>query len=73
MSKINFNSNEGRALLERISNERALKLDEIYKAFDEKNAQRQRGFIDALDWIVEIPTEDMKQEHEIGGVYDCIE
>lgn len=73
MSEIHFNSSEGRALLERIYQERTLKMDEIYKSFDDKNAERQRGFIDALDWLVEIPNENRGMAQNSGDVYDCTE
>jgi len=73
MSEINFNSLEGRALLTRIEQERMQKLDEIYKSFDDKTAERHRGFIDALDWLVEIPNENLTHEQISGDVYDCTE
>jgi len=64
-----FNSNEGRALLKKISKERLSKLDDIYKAFDDKTAERFRGFIDGLDWVVDCQNEEINTAIT-GNVYD---
>lgn len=72
MSSIHFNSTEGRMLLTRLAQERDSRLEEIYRSTDAE-AERQRGFIDALDWVVDLPNENDKQEDPIGDVYDCTE
>lgn len=73
MSSIHFDSIEGRLLLSRLFQERNNRLEEIYRSADDKAAERQRGFIDALDWIIDLPNEHDKQEDPIGDVYDCTE
>ena len=67
-----FNSSEGRDLLQKISVERIIKLDDIYKAFDDKTAERFRGFIDGLDWVVDCQNNEINTELT-GNVYDGTE
>jgi hypothetical protein len=73
MSSIHFNSTEGRILLGRLVQERIDKLEEIHRSVDDKAAERLRGFVDAIDWVIDLPNEHEKQEILIGDVYDCAE